>query len=107
MKRRLEIVLALALAFTVGIVTPARAQEVNLTPRATWITPEGSPELRHQLSIARMRAESAVPFSLDASMKEVRLSHGAKVAIIVTAIVVGALIIVGAVALSQPGKHLP
>lgn len=73
----------------------------------TWVTPDGSPEIRHTLALARMRAEQALPFQLDPPMKEVRLSSGAKTAIIITAIVVGALIIVGAVALSRPGKRLP
>lgn len=76
----------------------------------TWsptVTPDGSPEIRHSLAVAQMRAEQVLPFQLEPPMKEVRLSSGAKTAIIVTAIVVGALIIIGAVALSRPGKKLP
>jgi hypothetical protein len=74
----------------------------------TWVTPDGSPDIRHSLAVAQMRAEQALPFQLDPPMKEVRLSSGAKTAIIITAIVVGALIIIGAVALSRgPGKKLP
>jgi len=83
------------------------AQEIRVATPTTWVTPDGSPELRHQLALARMHAESAMPFQLDPPMKEVRLSSGAKTAIIITAIVVGALLIVGVIALSRPGKHVP
>ena len=44
--------------------------------------------------------------STSSSFTEVRLSRGAKTAIIVGAIVVGVLIVVGVVALGKPGKHL-
>jgi hypothetical protein len=100
-------VVALALAFTVAIARPARAQEIRVATPMTWVTPDGSPQIRHSLAVAQMRAEQALPFQLDPPMKEVRLSSGAKTAIIITAIVVGALIIVGAIALSRPGKKLP
>jgi hypothetical protein len=71
------------------------------------VTPDGAGEIRHQLAVAQMRAEEAMPFQLDPQMKEVRLSSGAKTAIIVTAIVVGALLILGVVVLARPGKHVP
>ena len=85
----------------------AESQEIRVATPMTWVTPDGSPEIRHSLTVAQMRAEQALPFQLDPPMKEVRLSSGAKTAIIITAIVVGALIIIGAVALSRPGKKLP
>jgi hypothetical protein len=110
MNRRLITALSVVLALTVGIVAPAHAQETRfpqLATPVTWVTPDGSPEIRHRLAVAQMRAEQALPFQLDPPMKEVRLSSGAKTAIIITAIVVGALIIIGAVALSRPGKKLP
>lgn len=114
MNRRLIAAVSTVLAFSVGMMSaapPAYAQEVRVTSLAspmTMLTPDGSPAIRHSLAVARMHAEQAMPFELDPPMKEVRLSSGAKTAIIVTAIVVGALIIVGAVALSRgPGKKLP
>jgi hypothetical protein len=107
MNRRFIAAISLVLAFTVGIAAPARAQEIRVATPMTWITPDGSPEIRHRLAVAQMRAEQTLPFQLEPPMKEVRLSSGAKTAIIITAIVVGALIIVGAVALSRPGKKLP
>jgi hypothetical protein len=110
MNRRLITAASVVLAFTVGIVAPARAQEIHVaTPMTSmgWVTADGSPEIRRSLTVARMHAEQALPFQLDPPMKEVRLSSGAKTAIIITAIVVGALIIVGAIALSRPGKKLP
>jgi hypothetical protein len=108
MNRRLIAALSVLLAFNIGIVAPARAQEIRIASPMTWVTPDGSPDIRHSLAVAQMRAEQALPFQLDPPMKEVRLSSGAKTAIIITAIVVGALIIIGAVALSRgPGKKLP
>lgn len=112
MNRRLIACLSVGLSVVLGsaaVSTPALAQEIRV-PSASpvvWVTPDGSPEIRHQLAIAQMRAHETLPFQLDPPMKEVRLSSGAKTAIIITAIVVGALIIVGAVALSRPGKKLP
>ena len=105
MNRRLIAATSVVLAITVGIVAPARAQEIRVATPMTWTTPD---EIRHSLAIAQMRVSTqTTPFQLDPPMKEVRLSSGAKTAIIITAIVVGALIIVGAIALSRPGKKLP
>jgi hypothetical protein len=52
---------------------------------------------RPALGLGYRLAATAVP-----TMTEVRLSHGAKTAIIVTAIVVGALLLVGVIAVSAP-----
>lgn len=105
MNRRLIAALSVILAILTSSAQ-THAQEIRVASPMTWVTPDGSPEIRHSLAVAQMRAEQVVPFRLDPPMKEVRLSSGAKTAIIITAIVVGALIIVGAVALSKPGKKL-
>ena len=107
MNRRLIAAVSVALAFQVGIVAPARAQEVRVTEPLTLVTPDGSPEIRHSLALASMRAEQAMPFRIDPPMKEV-LSDRGKTAIIITAIIVGAvLIIVGAAVVIKPGKKGP
>lgn len=114
MNRRFIAAVSVVLAFIVGFVAPARAQEIHVTSPLTpitrpWMTtPDGSPEIRHRLAVARMQAEQTMPFQLDPPMKEVRLSDSAKTTIIVTAIVVGAvLIIVGALVIAKPGKKVP
>ncbi|MEI9885757.1 MAG: hypothetical protein WDN08_04510 [Rhizomicrobium sp.] len=46
----------------------------------------------------------SLPLAIFAKTPEdVRLSHGAKTALIITAVIVGALLITGAVVLSRPG----
>jgi hypothetical protein len=98
----LSVVLSLAL-----VSTSASAQEIRVPTAMSWTRPDASSELRYQLTVARFRARDVVPGRFDPPMQEMRLSSGAKTAIIVGAIVVGVLILVGAVALSRPGKHLP
>lgn len=71
-------------------VTVRRAPRIAMTPAEV---------------LATTRAPS-VSASVAARTTEIRLSEGAKTAIIVGAIVVGVLIIVGVVALGGPGKHL-
>lgn len=97
-----------AIVYTLGIAAPpvARAQELRITSPVTSLTPlDGrlGPAARDVL----VRAPGPLSVPLKDPTEEVRLSKGAKTAIIVTAIVVGALIIVGAVVLAKPGKHLP
>lgn len=107
MNRRLIAAISLALAFELGFVAPARAQEVRVTTPMTWVTPEGSPEIRHSLALATMRAEQSIAFRVDPPVKEI-LSDRGKTAIIITAIIVGAvLIIVGAAVVIKPGKKGP
>lgn len=100
--------LAAAFVYAVGITAPpvARAQEIHVTSPLSTLTPiDGrlGPATRDVL----VRTPNALSVPLRDPMEEVRLSKGAKTAIIVTAIVVGALIIVGVVVLARPGKHLP
>jgi hypothetical protein len=97
-----SVVLSLAL-----VSTSASAQEIRVPTPMTWMRPDASSELRYQLTVARFRAENALPNRVAPPLQETRLSSGAKTAIIVGAIVVGVLILVGAIALSRPGKHLP
>lgn len=108
-RRPIALFVSIAFVLTTVCTTAGRveAQEIRVATPLIWVTPDGSPAIRHSLAAARMRAEQSMPFQLDPPVKEVRLSSGAKTAIIVTAIVVGALIIVGAVALGRPGKKLP
>ena len=108
MNRRFIAACSVVLAFTVGIVAPARAQEIRVATPIRLVTEDGSPDIRHSLAVAQMRTQQALPFQLDPPMKEVRLSDSAKTTIIVTAIIVGAvLIVVGALVLAKPGKKVP
>jgi hypothetical protein len=80
---------------------PAAAEEPIASP---WRPGAGRVDVLHPTLRA---TELATPLSFGRpAPEEIRLSHGAKTAIIVTAIVVGALVIVGVVALSSPG-HAP
>lgn len=99
---------AAAFVLTLGTASPtiARAQEIRITSPLTTLAPiDGrlGPATRDVL----VRSPSPLSVPLKDPTEEVRLSRGAKTAIIVTAIVVGALIIVGVVVLAKPGKHLP
>lgn len=99
---------AAAFVYALGVAAPpvARAQEVRITSPITVLAPiDGrlGPAARDVL----VRTPSPLSVPLRDPTEEIRLSKGAKTAIIVTAIVVGALIIVGVVVLAKPGKHLP
>lgn len=99
---------AAAFVYAIGVAAPpaALAQEIRITSPLTALTPiDGrlGPATRDVL----VRAPSPLSLPLKDPTEEVRLSKGAKTAIIVTAIVVGALIIVGVVVLARPGKGLP
>ena len=103
--------LALGLALTLIAATPRTAQaQESVTPAAT-VVPTVLPgssvvsPIGARLALLGMQPEPARSALFAPTPAEVRLSHGAKTAIIVTAIVVGALVIIGVVALSRPG-HL-
>jgi hypothetical protein len=53
----------------------------------------------------RLPGSASVGLTASSPGREIRLSSGAKTAIIVTAIVVGVLIIVGVVAIGKPHRH--
>jgi hypothetical protein len=104
------------LVSTLAAVLPARAahaQEIRVPAASPWLSPTYVPErpplarimLTHSEALGL--TERAVSAPLISPTSEIRLSRGAKTAIIVTAIVVGVLLIVGAVVLTRPGKHLP
>ena len=108
MNRRFIAAVSVVLAFTLGIVEPARAQEIRVATPLRLVTEDGSPDLRRTLAAAQFRAAQTLPFQLDPPMKEVRLSDSAKTTIIVTAIIVGAVLIVaGALIIAKPGKKVP
>lgn len=103
--------IAAGLALTLVVATPVtvRAQETasplpaivtNVFPATSLVSPIGA-------RLASLGAQSAeAPRLLFAGTpEEIRLSRGAKTALIITAIVVGCLIIVGVVVVSRPG-HL-
>jgi hypothetical protein len=86
---------------------PAHAQE---TP-TNWLVKAPTPIDLRLTGLARapstMSSDDAPRLSPFApAPADIRLSRGAKTAIIVGAIVVGALLIVGVVVLAKPGKHL-
>jgi hypothetical protein len=90
----------------------AQSSAPGLTPdRARGWTPivvpdvldmAGTLALRTSQDLEGARARRPVPSS---AIEDIRLSHGAKTAIIVTAIVVGVLLLVGVIAVNGPG-HL-
>lgn len=105
--------LAAGLVLTLLLEMPvsAQAQERHDPPTVPTIltsvsvSPGLSP-IGARLALFRTTPAQA-PLALFApAPEEIRLSHGAKTAIIVTAIVLGALLIVGVVAVSAPGRHL-
>jgi hypothetical protein len=113
---------ALLTTTMLSLPATARAQEVE-SPVTVEVEPEGAsadldgritvetPDVLALTSAALSpRAPSAIARTRvttpASSTTDIRLSHGAKTAIIVTAIVVGVLIIVAVVALGHPG-HLP
>ena len=103
--------IAAGLVLTLVVVTPVtvRAQEAAGPPPAivTNVFSATSPMTPIGARVAFLGAESAeAPRLLFArAPDQIRLSHGAKTALIITAIVVGCLIIVGVVVVSRPG-HL-
>jgi hypothetical protein len=107
MKRRA--VVAAGMSVIVGFAEPgaARASEVAApVPSATWVA-ESSLQASHArmgaLTLEMLRAPPAALPVLGQTPTNIRLSEGAKTAIIVGAIIVGVLIIVGVIALSGKG----
>lgn len=84
----------------------ARAAEPEADPIPTFVkAPAVVPALGARLSLFAPQ-----PLQADASLfattpEDIRLSRGAKTAIIITAVVVGVLLVVGVVAVTRPG-HL-
>lgn len=129
MKLRSSVAAFVALALTMEMPVTAGAQEIPAPSAASADAPADAPAdafadppapaiMTHIVSVLpvagsldgtlRLAARPALPASLGlfaSRPDEIRLSHGAKIAIIVTAIVVGSLIVLGAVIVSRPG-HL-
>lgn len=113
---QLRSVIALGLTTTfLTTTTPVRARETEAAPLplpAPVTIEERAPDilaLTSEVLGSRPQRLAAPARSLLAArpdFDEVRLSRGAKTAIIVGAIVVGVLIIVGVVAVGKPHKHL-
>lgn len=99
--------LALTLALVIPVTSRAQEAPAQAVPAAapTIAVIPGLGPLAPRLALAGAQPLRA-PLALFApTPEEIRLSRGAKTAIIVTAIVVGALLVVGVVAVSRPG-HL-
>ena len=91
---------AIALAAVLALTAPRPAFAEAAAP-ITLVQPTAQDPLQTRIAIAR---SLAAPAGLGApEPKEIRLSNGAKTAIIVTAIVVGALIILFAVSVHHHG----
>ena len=86
----------------------ARAQETR--PPPTWLVPsDGTAALRARIALSPPPDELARSRGLvlpGATMTDIRLSSGAKTAIIVGAIVGGILIIAGVIVIANPGHHI-
>ncbi|HSO33363.1 MAG TPA: hypothetical protein VLT33_12605 [Labilithrix sp.] len=102
---------ALGLALTLGLAAPgsAHAQE-RVAPVGMVAPPVGAASrvvspLGARLAYLGGQPELARAAFFAPTPAEIRLSRGAKTALIVTAIVVGSLMIIGVVVLSRPG-HL-
>ena len=118
MSLRSSVAAALLLAFVMETPNTARAQEVPAPVDGPADTPAAVPTIVTEVlpalplivpSGARLHLAAQPPLPRIAlfapAPEEIRLSHGAKVAIIVSAIVVGSLVVLGLVVFSRPG-HL-
>jgi hypothetical protein len=115
---RPSIVAAVLLAFVMQLPVTARAQEVAATtdtsetrdaPAVTAIaTPIPIPIPIPNVLTLHLATRPALPPSslLARTPEDIRLSHGAKVAIIVSAIVVGSLLVLGLVVYGTRPGHL-
>jgi hypothetical protein len=92
-KRRSSIVAALLVA-ALAVPSPARAAD---EPASTWVAPAYRPELLPPAFFAEAREEASARVAFRAT--DPTLSRGAKIAIIVCAIVVGVIIIFGVASL--------
>jgi hypothetical protein len=89
------------------VARPAFAEEVTTPSTAVTVWPDLRPSLRALGGPVSLVRSESVPLALFAPAPgEIRLSSGAKTAIIVGAIIVGVLVIGGLLVLSRPGKHL-
>jgi hypothetical protein len=90
--------------------TSAPSAEEDAPPSIAWPSTPPPDVLRLTSDVLGARGpEMFAPrhhVILPSTGTDIRLSRGAKTAIIVGAIVVGVLIIVGVVAIGKPGKHL-
>jgi hypothetical protein len=118
--------LAAVLALSIALPLPrtARASETEVptteTGLETDVPPPSSPIVwstanatawQNRIGLGldtpalRLPASAGVGLTASSPGREIRLSSGAKTAIIITAIVVGVLIIVGVVAIGKPHRH--
>lgn len=104
MKARRAIAQCLLCTFGLGAPSAAWAQEIRVTSPIASVTHFSPVEASVAARDALVRAPMPLRAPLSDPMQEVRLSKGAKTAIIVGAIVVGVLLIVGVVVLAKPGK---
>lgn len=99
---------ALAFALVLLLVTPrtsAAAEDDGATHSVMLVRPDVLAPNSAQLPLFGIEPAAARSALFAPVPTEVRLSRGAKTAIIVTAIVVGVLLVVGVVAVTRPG-HL-
>jgi hypothetical protein len=97
--------LVVTLAMDLPRTARAEEEEPTAAPQPfTSVVPDVRP-IGARLALVGVQPVRAPLAVFAPTPDEIRLSRGAKTAIIVTAIVVGALLIVGAVAISRPG-HL-
>lgn len=122
MNRRPAIAVGLTLTLLTATIPVARAQELDARVNTLVPAEVDAPTTNDRVGVRRpdvltltsnvlgvrtsdMLARPLVPSPLSKpAMADMRLSRGAKTAIIVTAIVVGVLVIVGVVALGKPHK---
>ena len=99
--------LGLAITLLVARSRAANAEEIGpAAPIPVFVrAPEVVPALGARLPLFTPRPLGAEARLFAVAPEDIRLSRGAKTAIIVTAIVVGVLLIVGVVAVTRPG-HL-
>jgi hypothetical protein len=100
----MTIALVAASAPRVARAEPVDSEEIASAARSPlWLTMRDMPDVLHtHLAVAPRTANANANA---ARMQEIRLSNGAKVAIIITAIVVGGLIILAVVASRGPDPH--
>jgi hypothetical protein len=114
MKPRPVVTACVCLALVVTVPGAASAQAVRsavpalVLPAADGVTPEllASGDRLGAATLATLRTGAPMPGPFTPAPSNLRLSSGAKTAIIIGAVIVGVLIIVGVVALKGPGKKL-
>lgn len=106
MNLRSSVAALLVLTLALEMPVTARAQESPTASTSTTLPAfvRGPSPIDARLALLGAEAAPAPVAFFARTPEEIRLSHGARTALIVTAIVVGSLIILGLVVVSRPSR---